>query len=79
MSGSTGFCGDGILNNNEQCEDGNTVSLDGCSSVCEVEIGWDCSLGVCVRRCGNLVVDVGETCDDGNLLSGDGCDDGCQV
>ncbi|GIU68715.1 MAG: hypothetical protein KatS3mg001_565 [Candidatus Pacearchaeota archaeon] len=35
-----GICGDGILDTSlgEQCDDGNTVSGDGCSSICQIEI-----------------------------------------
>ena len=34
-------CGDGILTINEACDDGNTISGDGCRSDCmEVEPGW---------------------------------------
>lgn len=46
------FCGDGILDENgrdnilgteddEQCDDGNTVSGDGCSSTCKTEFCGD--------------------------------------
>ena len=31
-------CGDGILTRSEQCEDGNQIDGDGCSSVCTVEV-----------------------------------------
>lgn len=35
---STGpFCGDGIIQFPEQCDDGNTVSGDGCSATCQNE------------------------------------------
>ena len=30
-------CGDGILADNEQCDDGNTTNLDGCSKTCKFE------------------------------------------
>ena len=30
-------CGDGVLSRNEQCEDGNQIDGDGCSSQCTVE------------------------------------------
>jgi len=43
----------------EQCDDGNVVSRDGCSSTCNIE------------TCGNGVLDVGEGCDDGNTAGGD--------
>nr|HEX4312559.1 DUF4215 domain-containing protein [Kofleriaceae bacterium] len=62
-------CGDGIVNQGEVCDDGNTVSGDGCSADCKSD-----------ETCGNRIVDtdVGETCDDGNTVSGDGCSANCQ-
>lgn len=33
-------CGNLIMTPNEDCEDGNSVSLDGCSSSCHFESGW---------------------------------------
>ena len=37
-------CGNGLIEGNEQCDDGNTASGDGCSySACQVENGWTCS------------------------------------
>jgi cysteine-rich repeat protein len=30
-------CGDGVVSGSEQCDDGNTASLDGCSSTCQLE------------------------------------------
>ncbi|CAD8055046.1 unnamed protein product [Paramecium sonneborni] len=41
------ICGDGIIvsttdQNNEQCDDANIESLDGCSSTCMVEQQWNC-------------------------------------
>jgi cysteine-rich repeat protein len=35
-------CGDNVLDAGEQCDDGNTIGGDGCSSICELEI--DCDL-----------------------------------
>eukprot|EP00397_Hematodinium_sp_SG-2012_P000373 GEMP01000373.1.p1 GENE.GEMP01000373.1~~GEMP01000373.1.p1 ORF type:complete len:1939 (+),score=447.07 GEMP01000373.1:46-5817(+) len=35
-------CGDGIAVGREECDDGNTVANDGCSSVCAVENGFIC-------------------------------------
>ncbi len=32
-----GTCGDGVINGNETCDDGNTVSGDGCSAACQTE------------------------------------------
>lgn len=30
-------CGDGIVKDNEGCDDGNTIDGDGCSSQCKIE------------------------------------------
>ncbi|MCP3102463.1 myxococcus cysteine-rich repeat containing protein [Myxococcus sp. K15C18031901] len=42
---SLGFnaCGDGQVRGDEVCDDGNLASGDGCSSVCQVEPGYECS------------------------------------
>jgi uncharacterized delta-60 repeat protein len=31
------ICGDGYLDSSEQCDDGNTINGDGCSSTCQIE------------------------------------------
>ena len=64
-------CGDGVLDPAEGCDDGNTVSGDGCSETCAVEAAHPV--------CGNGIREVGEACDDGNPSSGDGCSAGCAV
>lgn len=60
-------CGDGVMDGDEACDDGNTVDGDGCSSVCTIEL----------PVCGNGIVETGETCDDGNTMNGDGCSSVC--
>ena len=57
-------CGDGILSTScgEQCDDGNDMNGDGCSSTCQCE-------GVC----GDGLKNPCEQCDDGNDVAGDGC------
>ena len=35
------ICGDGILVKH-QCDDGNLVNGDGCSSACGLELGYSC-------------------------------------
>lgn len=62
-----GACGDGVVDPDEECDDGNTTSGDGCSETCTLE------------SCGNGVVDVGEECDDGNTTPCDGCSASCQI
>lgn len=38
-------CGDGLRVANEECDDGNTMNGDGCSSDCKVETYWKCEGG----------------------------------
>ncbi len=60
-------CGDGIVEGDEICDDGNTTSGDGCSADCLSD-----------ETCGNGIVDVNEACDDGNTVGGDGCSADCK-
>ena len=78
-------CGDGVLAGEEECDDENTADVDGCSSTCTKEIGWDCTDTTCRQTsctaiCGDgLKVGI-EACDDGNnTYSGDGCSAVCTV
>ncbi|MFT4702345.1 MAG: cysteine-rich repeat protein [Bradymonadia bacterium] len=70
-------CGDGAVEGDETCDDGNAFPGDGCSLTCTSEAGWTCSeLGgqiICATMCGDDVVAGDEACDDGNTVSGDGC------
>jgi cysteine-rich repeat protein len=61
-------CGNRVIEDGEQCDDGEHAAGDGCSI--------DCSSN---EQCGNGVRDgsLGEACDDGNLMSHDGCDSRC--
>ncbi len=60
-------CGNGTLAEPEECDDSNTMSGDGCSFDCRLEI------------CGDGKLDVGEECDDGNTAGGDCCAADCTV
>jgi cysteine-rich repeat protein len=64
-------CGDGVVNTaaHETCDDGNTVSGDGCSSTCVTEVPL---------ICGNGVLQAGEQCDDGNVNNNDFCTNTCK-
>jgi len=62
-------CGDGVVDDPEECDDGNTADGDGCSAHCLRED----------MPCGNGVVDAGEDCDDGNRIDGDGCSSTCRL
>jgi cysteine-rich repeat protein len=87
------YCGDGIVQPGEECDDGNDIDDDACSNQCRI---------VSVN-CGNNICDPGETCDgpaqcsgggvftptscrancsycgDGIVQPGEQCDDGNQV
>ncbi len=63
-------CGDGVVDAAEQCDDGNTVSGDGCSALCRTEQQG---------TCGNGIIESGEQCDDSNTVEGDGCGPSCQL
>ncbi|MEM6993039.1 MAG: DUF4215 domain-containing protein [Myxococcota bacterium] len=59
-------CGDGVVDDGEQCDDGNDVNEDACKA--------DCTTNVC----GDGFVDPAtEECDDANAEDGDGCLTGC--
>ncbi len=85
-----GTCGDGIVDNNEKCDDANGMLWDGCAQ-CAIAQCEDPSCGyigdymkctgqpsVCYPRCGDGVRDTGEACDDFNRISGDGCSVICE-
>ena len=63
------FCGDGVVlpEEGEECDDGNTLGGDGCSSDCTCE----------PEVCGDGIRACTEFCDDGNTLDGDGCSSSC--
>ncbi|MCK6551641.1 DUF4215 domain-containing protein [Myxococcota bacterium] len=62
-------CGNGVVEGEEECDDGKLLSNDGCSEDCLIEY----------PACGDGRVDANEGCDDGNTSDGDGCDHLCQV
>lgn len=44
VEGALTYCGDRVLSGGEQCDDGNSVSGDGCSEVCESEVATEVSV-----------------------------------
>ncbi len=64
-------CGDGVVQATESCDDGNTISGDGCESNCTVTLA--------LPGCGNGIVEGTEQCDDGNTVNDDGCDMNCKL
>jgi fibro-slime domain-containing protein len=76
-------CGNSDRGKDEACDDGNSVSGDGCAADClGVEAGYACPPGKPCRviaRCADGVLAPSEACDDGNGESGDGCSPRCKV
>jgi cysteine-rich repeat protein len=66
----TNVCGDSIVADGEECDDGNHGSSDGCSERCR----WEPLLS-----CGNGVIDAPEECDDGNTDDFDRCTVRCTL
>jgi fibro-slime domain-containing protein len=83
-NGNPTGCGDAIVQRGEACDDGNTISRDGCSADClTIEGGYACvdPGRPCVRPhvCGNGLFEVSEECDDRNTRPGDGCSATCTL
>jgi len=74
-------CGDGTIGAGELCDDSNTNSSDGCSSVCQVEFGYTCAgtpsvctgFGVFNATYRNLSKDTGSNPDPNNCHPNQGC------
>lgn len=64
-------CGNGVVDDGEDCDDGNTIDGDDCPAACLY-------LDV-VDVCGDGVQGTTEGCDDVNTVSEDGCSSTCQV
>lgn len=75
------ICGDNRITGTETCDDGGTMSGNGCSATCTVEAGYECTgmPSVCTVSCGDGNIDPGEGCDDGGTMSGNGCSATCTV
>ncbi len=71
-----GFCGDGVINGSEKCDDGKNTGLPGSCKV-------DCSAYVPSSSCGDGKIQAPEKCDDGTGANGNGsaaskCDTACR-
>ncbi|DAC54622.1 MAG TPA: DUF4215 domain-containing protein, partial [Candidatus Poseidoniaceae archaeon] len=62
----TPICGDGVIDENEYCDDGNTADGDGCSSICTIECGDYCTWGTCYADGSCVPLPDGSLCDDGD-------------
>ena len=70
------ICGNGIKESPEECDDGNVVNGDGCSSTCMTEVPPPPPIPAV---CGNGDKESPEECDDGNVVNGDGCSSTCMT
>ncbi len=79
-------CGDNFIVGTEECEDGNTVSGDGCSSSCMKEAGFTHNtvtngtghqITTSTPICGDTMQVQGEACDDGLNTDSQGCKNDC--
>ena len=60
------LCGNGVVDDGEQCDDGNLLDSDACIACAHA-------------ACGDGFLHAGiEACDDGNLLANDGCSPACE-
>ncbi|CAD8078874.1 unnamed protein product [Paramecium primaurelia] len=44
------ICGDGIMAEMEECDDGNNFNQDGCNQKCQIEKGYECVLNTCNKK-----------------------------
>jgi fibro-slime domain-containing protein len=75
-------CGDGVLTEDEACDDANRANDDGCQGNClAVSPGYSCNPPgqPCHELvvCGDEILGSAEQCDDGNEDAGDGCSPLC--
>jgi cysteine-rich repeat protein len=61
------FCGDGITDDGEECDDGNDDNFDDCRNDCTAPF------------CGDGIPDAGEECDDGDDDNFDECRNDCSL
>lgn len=72
-------CGNNLLEQDEECDDGDREDGDGCSASCTLETSDPRSptLVAAATVCGNGLLEDNEECDDGNRREGDGCTARC--
>ncbi|OIO46434.1 MAG: hypothetical protein AUJ28_02440 [Parcubacteria group bacterium CG1_02_37_51] len=76
-TGRQDYCGDGIIDSGETCDDFNDVSGDGCGSTCQNEILYYCGDGI-IQTPNSL--GINEECENTppNQFDDDGCSAQCQ-
>ncbi len=72
------LCGNEVLDGEEECDDGNNMNGDGCSSDCIIEAGWNCQgtgWNSCEPICGDSILVSGEECDGEEFWMETTCED----
>ncbi len=80
-AGSGVVCGNGIIEDEETCDDGNQSADDGCNRRCRQQEGFVCEgePSVCESVCGDGLIRGDEACDDGNTDADDYCSADCST
>ncbi len=60
------MCGDGVIDPDEECDDGNRKNEDTCTNACTYPL------------CGDTFIQMDEECDDGNMMDNDACTANCK-
>ncbi len=79
---AAGACGNGRIDDNEGCDDGNTKAGDGCDATCNVEPGWVCpnaGLRCEAAKCGDGIIAGAEECDFPAGAPVTGCSATCRI
>src|SRR5690606_36605099 len=81
---NTVVCGNGVLEGDEACDEGEEFTTEGCAEDCSaITDGWSCPRPakscVALPVCGNGLRERGEQCDDAQdpPEDGDGCSESC--
>ena len=65
--GDPALCGNGLLEDAEECDDGNIAEGDACTPMCSISV------------CGDGFVGAGEACDSGTIDGDDSCTPDCRL
>jgi cysteine-rich repeat protein len=74
-NGTPQICGNGIVQGNEECDDGNTAAGDGCSPTCQIESCHSCSgqPSVCTALADSTACDDHSACTTNDTCTGGIC------
>ncbi|CDW88065.1 UNKNOWN [Stylonychia lemnae] len=72
------ICGNGILENLEECDNGNNTPNDGCDEFCQIQAGYTVIISEVNEQLIQKYCSQNQgLCMDKNLQNGDGCDKNC--